>query len=182
MKRSWQALSHLGCMTAMLSLPIAASAMAFTNGSFEVGGPLNGGFASITSSTEITGWTASNFANTALFWDGLNGFNTTAQDGKAVIGFGGSGTTGATLSQTFDTVAGTTYTINYFVEAQQLGSGAQSYRLEALNGPTVLNTVDAAIPATQTWVAHSLLIPCSLPPRVHRAPFASRTSAMVKPH
>jgi len=62
-----------------------------------------------------------------------------------MIGFGGNGTTGASLSQTFDTISGQTYTVDYFVTAQQ-GAGVQSLLIEGLNGVAVLGSSTDVIP------------------------------------
>jgi hypothetical protein len=72
-----------------------------------------------------------------------------------MIGFGGNGTTGATLSQTFDTVPGTSYTVSFFVTAQQLGSGPQSYSAQAFDGAANLGSESASIPVALNWVGHS---------------------------
>ena len=83
-------------------------------------------------------------SSSSLFYE--NGaFGVTCNTGPNCVGFGGNGTTGATLSQTFDTVPGQSYTVNYFVTPQQ-GSGPQSALVEALNGGTVLGSVTETIP------------------------------------
>jgi hypothetical protein len=59
------------------------------------------------------------------------------------IGWGANGATNGTLFQTFDTVIGTTYNINYLLTTQQLTGvlPIQSNLVEALNGASVLNFV-----------------------------------------
>ncbi len=68
------------------------------------------------------------------------------------VGFGGNVTSGATLSQTFDTVFGGQYSVSYYTTAQQVGAGAQSYRVEAANGSNVLFGLGVDIPAKAEWV------------------------------
>jgi hypothetical protein len=124
-----------------------AHAAPFTNGNFELPGlGVGATFLDITNvATAPTGWTpAGTLGNAALFYEN-NAFGVVCVAGPNCVGFGGNGTTGATLSQTFDTVAGQSYTVNYFVTPQQ-GAGPQSALVEALNGATVLGSVTETIP------------------------------------
>jgi hypothetical protein len=146
--------------TALLCLPLGAQSAAFQNGSFESPGLGNATRTDITTpSAAPTGWTAGgNLGNEALFYESTGVFaGFAAKDGNNAIGFGGNGTTGATISQTFDTVTGERYTVTFFTTAQQLGSGAQSYRAEALFGSTgsILGSDSGAIPAENLWAGHS---------------------------
>ena len=142
---------------AAMSLSLTASAAQFANGSFELPG-MNTSFQDITApNLAPTGWVAGGtLGNAALFYEKSGAFGVIPQDGSYVVGFGGNGGTGATLSQTFDTVAGDTYTVDFFTAAQQLGSGPQSYLLEALNGASLIGSVSGSIPVSTVWVGHSL--------------------------
>ena len=127
-----------------LILPLVAQAAPFQNGDFE--SPGVGSFADITTAANApTGWTPSGtLGSAALFYE--NGaFQVTCNTGPNCVGFGGNGTTGATLSQTFDTVPGQTYTVNYFVTAQQ-GNGPQSALVEAFFNGVFLNNSFVTIP------------------------------------
>lgn len=132
-----------------------AHAAPFQNGSFESPGlgttsQLNIG----TPGAAPTGWLAGGtLGNFALFYQ--SNIWITPHSGLASIGFGGNGTAGATISQTFDTVPGLPYTVSFYTAAQQLGTGPQSYRAEALNGSTVLGFSTGAIPVSTTWTLRS---------------------------
>jgi len=144
---------------AVALVPLAAFAAPFSNGNFESPGVAPGTFFDISGggNPAPAGWVAGGTAgNVALFYE--NGaFSVIGIQGPNAVGFGGNSTTGATLSQTFDTVPGTTYTVNYFVTSQQgNATGTQSVLVQALNGAAVLGSVtdvipDAALPFT--WVA-----------------------------
>jgi hypothetical protein len=145
-------------MTAtMLSMPWAAVAASFQNGSFENPGVGPGGFLDIgTVAQAPTGWIPSGtLGNAALFYEGNGTFGTPSQDGVNMIGFGGNGRTGAVLSQTFDTVVARSYTVSFFVTAQQLGSGPQSYSAEVFDGTSSLGSDSGSIPVALNWVGHS---------------------------
>jgi hypothetical protein len=144
-----------------LLLHVGAWAAPFQNGSFELPGVGAGGFRDISSQAQApTGWTPSGtLGNAALFYEGNGTFGTPSQDGVNMIGFGGNGQTGAVLGQTFDTVAGDTYTVSYFTTAQQLGNGPQSYSAQAVDdapGSALLATDAQSIPVVLAWVPHTL--------------------------
>jgi hypothetical protein len=144
-------------LTASISTPLVASASAFQNGSFENPGAGAFGIAAIASLADApTGWSpAGTLSGGVLFYAG-NGFaGAIANDGVNFIGFGGSGTTGATLSQAFDALAGVSYTASFYVTAIQLGDGPQSYSAEVLNGVTSLRRESASISQIFGWVKHS---------------------------
>ncbi len=127
-----------------------APAAPFQNGSFESPG-LTADFTDIgVPGAAPTGWLAGGtLSNFALFYQSNVFF--TPHSGLASIGFGGNGSTGATIEQTFDTTAGVPYTVSFYTAAQQLGNGPQSYRVEALNGATVLGFSTGSIPVLTTW-------------------------------
>lgn len=92
----------------------------------------------------------------ALFYEGDGQFGTPSQDGVNMIGFGGSGATGASLGQTFDTMTSVSYTVSYYITAQQVGNDAlQSFTAAALDGAVSLGGENATIPAKLEWVQHS---------------------------
>ncbi|MBS0480089.1 MAG: PEPxxWA-CTERM sorting domain-containing protein [Proteobacteria bacterium] len=115
----------------------AAQAGPFINGSFEQpgGAPIrqqlgnNDGF--------VTGWT-----NNGGFqiYESSNQDGIAAGDGNYYISFGHNGATGGTLWQTFDTVAGTTYVIDYLLRQQQGADPSQTLIAEIIGGPSVTNT------------------------------------------
>jgi hypothetical protein len=157
MKRPSRASRYAVLFGAAMSLSLTVSASPFANGSFENPG-MNTNFLAITTpNLAPTGWVGGALNGVALFYEKTGAFaDVSAKDGLYLIGFGGSGSTGATLSQTFDTVAGDTYTVDFFIAAQQVGSGPQSYRLDALNGSSVITSDSGSIPALAEWKPHSL--------------------------
>ena len=147
-------------LEAVLLMAMAAicNATAFTNGSFESPGGSSIVFLSA-GSGQITGWTLGN-GNGNLFYAQNGDWGINAQAGTWYIGWGGNGATGGTLFQTFDTVAGTTYNVNYFLTTQQLTGvlPIESDLVEALNGATVLNSVTNSFnQAAGVWNAGSIL-------------------------
>lgn len=144
------------CSWAALSLiPLTAVAVPFQNGGFELPSAPSG-FFDISVLNPPTGWVAGGtLGSAALFGESTGNFGVTAFDGVNLVGFGGNGRTGATLSQTFDTVNGIVYTVTYHTAAQQLGSGPQSYSLDALDGATPLGTQSSSIPEDSAWVLHT---------------------------
>ena len=112
---------------------------AFTNGSFETPGISGIRFFGAGNDTFVTGWTHVRTATAGIedfYSQAGTGFNVPAADnGSFYIGFGGTGSTGGILFQTFDTVIGTTYTVNYRLTTQQLGGSSipiESTLVEAL--------------------------------------------------
>ncbi len=114
----------------------------FTNGDFESPGAGGGTVFLLNGSTYVTGWTHGG-NDLGEFYTQAGVWGIPAGDGLNYIGWGANGATGGTLSQTFDTVAGTTYTVNYLLTTQQLGPPIpiEANLVEALDGLTVLNSV-----------------------------------------
>jgi len=84
-----------------------------------------------------------------LFYQAPSAFGVIGIAGPSSVGFGGNSSTGGTLSQTFDTSIGQSYTVNYFATSQQGGSAGsplQTALIQALNGATVLGSVTDTIP------------------------------------
>ena len=133
----------------------------FTNGSFETpGAPGGNRFFTAGSDTFVTGWThvasAVNNNGSVDFYSANGAWGINADTESNYIGFGGNGTTGGILFQTFDTVIGTTYTVNYRLTTQQLGGSSiplESVLVEGLNGSTVLNSVSTTFnPQAGVWI------------------------------
>src|SRR5258708_29095252 len=117
------------------------SAGRFTNGSFELPGAAGSPFLT-NGSTFVTGWThAGN--NGGEFYTASGAWAINAGDGTHYIGWGSNSTTGGAMSQTFDTLIGTTYNVSYLLTTQQSGATppVQVALVEALDGSTILNSV-----------------------------------------
>lgn len=120
-------------LLAALSIPATTFASTFANGDFELPGA-NTFFLSGSADTGVTGWTYN--------WNGTGfesyshdaDYGITADSGSYFITFGHNGTTGGSLSQTFDTISGHTYAVNYQLILQQVGAQlTQSVGLQAFN-------------------------------------------------
>jgi hypothetical protein len=137
-----QAVLVLAISTAALSL-----AGPFTNGSFESSGvytpPAN--YMSY-GSTFVTGWVHEVTDLGEFYTDGA-AWGITAGQGTYYVGFGAFSQTGGTLSQTFDTVTGQNYVVNYLLTSQELSGPLpdQVALVEALDGSTVLGSVSNTI-------------------------------------
>jgi hypothetical protein len=124
-----------------------AHAAAFANGNFEAPGVADGTQAPIYAGSEPSGWQAGGTASPAdfnVFYEN-DAWGVDGVDGPDVVGFGGDSTTGASLSQTFDTTAGTSYAVTWYVTAQQ-GSGDQSLLASVSSGGVTLASSAVAIP------------------------------------
>ena len=151
------AMTRLLMASALPFLASAAHAQAFHNGSFELPGVAAGTQKDISSTADApTGWVpGGTLGGFSLFYEGTGSFSVIPQDGANVIGFGGNGNNGATLSQTFDTLVGDSYTVTFYTAAQQIGNGPQSFKAEAFNGSVSLGNISGAIPESANWVLHS---------------------------
>ena len=89
---------------------LSAQAAPFQNGSFETyTGAALGTFANLPAgSTDLTGWTV-------VGTGGVDAIGTywTAEDGAVSVDLSGNGGAGSGVEQTFDTVAGTAYTVTF---------------------------------------------------------------------
>src|SRR6266540_5970631 len=116
-------------ITAALILSHAAAAAPVTNGNFEAPGAT--GLLPIGPGTGIpapTGWTVGGPISDPfeVFYQNATPFGVIGYSGPSSVGFGGNVTTGGTLSQTFDTLPGMLYKVDYFVTDQQGYGGNQS--------------------------------------------------------
>lgn len=137
---------------------LTADAAPFSNGSFETGSP-NNGLLNSGDSSSIPSWVVGGTTQSIEFnLPGANGQN--AQQGNNFVSFGHNGTTGASLSQTFDTVAGAMYSVSYFVSGIQSAADAQGVSVTALNAlnNAIIGLTATTIPTTNNlWVAGNVL-------------------------
>ena len=132
----------------LLASSTLALAAPFTNGGFD--SPGGNAITLPNGSTFVTGWSLASSNNNNVTYTPSNFFGILAGGGTHYLTFGGLGTTGAVLSQTFDTVSGTTYNVNYLVTTQQGTpvSPFQANSVQAFDGATLLagvtNTLNMA--------------------------------------
>lgn len=128
----------------LVSSGLLANAAPFTNGGFESPSSANTAFTFLPNgSTFVTGWTYTGSESNVGYTTG-NAFSILAGQGISYITWGAFGQSGGALSQTFDTVAGTTYQINYLLTTQQdisIPTPVQSNSVQAFNGVNLLNGV-----------------------------------------
>lgn len=136
-------------LAAAVSISGGARAATFTNGSFEL--PDDVGQNAVTANY-LPGWT---HGGTGQEYHETNGdFGIDAADGTHWVDFGGNGTTGGTLSQTFDTVLNATYTVNYQYRLQQGFDTNTGLRVSVSTG----QSVDAITPLVDSWGAGPSLV------------------------
>jgi hypothetical protein len=137
----------------------------FTNGSFELPGGAPIRLFLGNNDPFVTGW-----INNASVITGNQVYESSGQDGIAAgagtyyVSWGLAQSTGGTLQQTFDTVAGTSYAISYLLTTQQsAGSVLQSnmvavYNGSILTGPNLLNSVsNSFLPNDGVWFSGTTL-------------------------
>ncbi len=124
-------------LLALVSVPLVAAP--FSNGSFET--PIASGNTDL-ATLSVPPWVYVGPGNSS-FLTASGAFGIAAGDGSQYITWGGSGTTGGQLSQTFDTIAGFIYTVNYILATQQGGATppVQSFSVAAFDGATQLAAV-----------------------------------------
>src|SRR6266567_4428877 len=117
----------------------------FQNGSFESPGLAGAGAILLDCPGIVTGWVHNNncpgVGSELLTASGNYGLATL--DGGQYITWGGNGNIGGALQQTFDTIAGAIYTVNYLIAIQQNIGTVQSMKVEAFDGITLLNSAAA---------------------------------------
>lgn len=131
----------------------------FQNGSFEFpgGAPIRQGLGC--NDTFVTGWVHNASVCTGFeIYESSNQDGIPAGAGNYYVSWGHNASTGGTLQQTFDTLIGTTYTINYLLTTQQGTPVTQTALVEALNGSTVLSsTTNNFSPLNGTWISGNTL-------------------------
>jgi choice-of-anchor C domain-containing protein len=111
-------------LAVVASLALAGSALAagFSNGSFETGSFVNGGSGFDTlspGSTAITGWTVGG--------GGVDWISTYWNAEQGSFSLDMNATSAGSISQTFDTVAGATYSVSFWVSANPMcGAGTKT--------------------------------------------------------
>ena len=116
----------------------SASASPFTNGDFtQPGSSFYGAFLN---PTFLPGWTyASPFGLGDIDEYQANGtYGLTPSGGHPYVSFGGNSTWGGSLTQTFDTTPGQSYTLSYQVGEIQGADPSQDMRATLVNGGTTL--------------------------------------------
>ena len=138
-------------------LLLASSALAiaapFTNGGFD--SPGGNAFTLPNGSTFVTGWSLTSSNNNNVTYTPSAFFGILAGGGSHYLTIGGLGNTGAVLTQTFDTVSGTTYNVNYLVTTQQGApvSPFQTNSVQAFDGGNLLAGVTNSLGmANGTWL------------------------------
>lgn len=131
-----------------------ATAATFVNGSFEApGGDIRVGIAQSGTPNFVTGWTDDAGANGGydIYEADDTGDDLIAKDGTHYVSFGHDNSVGGTLSQTFDVIAGKTYTVSYYVAEQQGDEPAQILRATIVNGLQSISADNGAL--TDTFLA-----------------------------
>ena len=132
-------------------IPAASWALPFQNGDFSSPGPAGAlppgsqrpiGSGTATAPTGFFGGGTASLDNFFVFYQnalyGLPGLS---------VGFGGNGTTGGSIGQTFDTVVGQMYTINY-QETQQQGLSLQTFAAQVGSSTgSIYATASNTVPA-----------------------------------
>ncbi|MFT3777995.1 MAG: choice-of-anchor C family protein [Ottowia sp.] len=139
----------LGLFMAGALLAGAAQAAPFQNGSFEDGTD-PGSFINVpNSTTAITGWTVSSIDYIGTYWN--------AQDGVRSVDL--NGTAPGSVSQTFDTVAGRTYRVSFYLASNTDQSGAKTVDVLATPGGTTgsftFPNTSPSTPSSMGWTQYS---------------------------
>jgi len=129
----------LAAAAGALALTAPVRAAAFTNGDFEQpGGRVrnqlgDGDPAPVTGTADfLTGWGHS--GGFEIYESDDTGDLLAAQSGTHYVSFGHNGAIGGSLFQTFDTIAGQIYTINYYAAEQQGDDPLQNLQATLTNG------------------------------------------------
>ncbi len=128
---------------AALSVAGGASAAAFVNGSFEQPGGTPNRY--VFDGDHLPGWTTG--GGMQVYGSNGNDGIASAADGSWWVSFNHSGTTGGWLSQTFDTVAGLGYRVEYSLRQQQGWADGAAFQVSVSTGQTVTSQT----PGSANW-------------------------------
>ena len=131
----------------------------FQNGSFDSPGLGALSFSILTCPGIVTGWIHNNNCGASEVLTASGNYGLATLDGGQYITWGGNGNTGGTLEQTFDTVAGVIYNVNYLLAIQQNNGPGQSMKVEAFNGIILLGAQSVSDISFLTFMA-CVVKPC----------------------
>jgi hypothetical protein len=133
----------------------AALANVIVNGSFE--SPAGAPIRSWVDDTSPSSWVAGGTTYTDIY-ESSGADIITAQSGNYYVSWGHNGSTGGTLSQSFASTPGATYTVDYFVTQQQGTDPLQQVTVAALDGTSILGSVSMNMTMNDgDWVAGTRL-------------------------
>ncbi|HXT39234.1 MAG TPA: LamG-like jellyroll fold domain-containing protein, partial [Candidatus Angelobacter sp.] len=129
-----------------------SSVVSFTNGSFETPVFSPGGHGFSSGSTDIIHWITGGSGMVSIV-NGPASPSVNPEDGAQQIDFNGGDTVpGATLSQTFSTMAGQTYTVSFYVGRVGTSEGTMSLQAQVTSSTgAALGSVTAVAPDTQGY-------------------------------
>lgn len=129
-------------------------AAAFQNGDFEL--PAGSSTTLGANDPYVTGW-IHNGTGLDIYTHTMD-WGTPSYDGQYYVAFGHNSSTGGTLSQTFDTVAGDQYSIAFFVTLQQNTAPSNNVNLSAFDATNsnLLGSADTVI-SVNSWAAGNAL-------------------------
>ncbi len=132
----------LGAVAAVLVLAGSADASALVNGDFE---SPNSGTQWLTTSL-LTGWTWTPGPGGSVDLQAQSdAYGLPTLDGGYYVSFGGNGTYGGSITQTFATTPGAQYTISYLVAESQGDDPAQVLEAILVNGAQTLTEDNSAL-------------------------------------
>lgn len=135
-----------------LAATLTAASPLYQNGGFE-GPALAFGSVVLDCPGNVIGWTHTNNCNNGAELLTTSGsFGLSTLDGGQYITWGGNGFSGGTLEQTFDTLTGGIYTVDYLLAIQQ-GGTTQSMKAEVFDGATLLSSTGTTNFAFSTFTA-----------------------------
>ena len=147
---------------ATLGLNIVSQTLAqnlLTNGSFEFPAlPSNYAQGFDSGSTNLTGWLPGGTGAITLVSAPWPLPPTNASQGQQFVDFnGGNQAVAQTLSQTFDTLIGKTYTVRFAVGCGGLAGGTMSFAIEVTSDTAaVLTNLTVIAPASFTWASPTI--------------------------
>ena len=121
-----------------------ASASILTNASFEAPGG-DSVRNQLVGASDIPGWTYDVGAGSFDVYESDDQDGLTAADGNHYVSFGHDGFVGGSLSQSFKTVAGGSYTLSYSVAEQQGDDPSQVFRATITDGTSTYSVDNSAL-------------------------------------